>query len=79
MAAISGSLTLLTNLVMAWNTLWLQRCLEEALAGRGPASVEHVVQMAPIHHRHINFNGELHFELAEAGTRLFAEPGASHG
>ena len=72
MAAISGSLTLLTNLVMAWNTLWLQRCLEEALAGRGPASVEHVVQMAPIHHQHINFNGELRFELTEAGTRLFA-------
>ena len=35
--------------------------------------------MAPIHHRHINFNGELHFELAEARARLFAEPGASHG
>ncbi len=79
MAAISGSLTLLTNLVMTWNTLWLQRCHEEALAGRGPASVEHVVQMAPIHHRHINFNGELRFELAEAGTRPFAELGTSHG
>ena len=64
---------------MTWNTQRLQRCREEALAGRGPASVEHVVQMAPIHHPHINFNRELRFELDEAGTWLFAEPGSSRG
>ena len=68
---------MLTNIVMAWNTRWLQRCFDEALAGGGPASVEHVTQMAPIGHRHINFNGELRFALAEADARLFARAGGS--
>ena len=42
---------LLTNIVMTWNKLWLQRSLEEALAGRGPVSVEHVTRMASIGHQ----------------------------
>ena len=75
MAAISGSLTLLTNIVMTWNTLWLQRCLDEALAGRGSVSAEHVTQMAPIGHQHINFNGELRFALEDRDARLFARSG----
>ena len=37
------------------------------------------MRMAPIHHRHVNFNAELRFELGEAGTRLFAEPDTPHG
>ena len=75
MAAISGSLTLLTSIVMAWNTPWLQRCLEEALAGRGPAPVEHVTRMAPIGHQHIDIDGELRFALAKEDARLFARTG----
>ena len=75
---MSGSLTLLTNIVMTWNTLKLQSFFEQSLQGRSTYKVEHLSQVAPIHHRHINFNGHFTFPIDENEDRLFASTGASN-
>ena len=79
LAAISGSLTLLTNIVMAWNTLKLQNIFEQSLQGHLPFSTEHVSRIAPIHHRHINFNGQFEFPIEQFDNRLFKNTGRSTG
>ena len=71
LVAISGSLTLVTNIVMAWNTAKLQYFYEQALSGECDISFNHIVQIAPIHNRHINFNGQFHFPIAQGANRLF--------
>lgn len=73
MAAISGSLTLLTNIVMAWNTLKLQSYLKRSLQGTCDISIEHLSKIAPIHHRYINFNGHFTFPLEQGEDRLFKQ------
>ena len=72
-AAISGSLTLLTNIVMAWNTLKLQSYFNRSLLGTCEISIEHLSQIAPIHHRHINFNGHFTFPIEQGEDRLFKQ------
>jgi TnpA family transposase len=76
-AAMFGSLTLLTNIVMTWNTLKLQSIFKQSQQGRSGYKVEHLSQVAPIHHRHINFNGHFTFPVEENEDRLFASIGAS--
>jgi TnpA family transposase len=72
-----GSLTLLTNIVMTRNTLNLQSFFKQSLQGRSDYKVEHLSQVAPIHHRHINFNGHFTFPVEENEDRLFASTSAS--
>ena len=71
MAAISGSLTLLTNIVMAWNTINLQSYFNRSLEGTSDISIEHLSKIAPIHHRYINFNGHFTFPIEQGEDRLF--------
>lgn len=67
--AISGSLSLLSNLVMAWNTHKIQALLDLPEHRRADILDEDIVAVGPVATRHINFRGVLHFPLAE-----FAEP-----
>jgi TnpA family transposase len=67
MTAISGALTLLTNIVMAWNTARIQAHLD-ANADRIPDSV--ASKVAPIGHAHLNKHGIMSFEIGEAKKRL---------
>lgn len=60
-AATSGALTLLTNIVMAWNTAAMQKVVEREGADRFPA--EHLGHIAPVAFRHINMHGKLHFPI----------------
>jgi hypothetical protein len=62
--AVSGALTLLTNIVMAWNTAALQQAVD-ANPGRYPH--EHLAHIAPVAFRHINMHGKLHFPIREDG------------
>ena len=65
--AISGSLTLLTNIVMAWNTHRIQS-LRDQNPDRFPDSA--VAQIAPIAHAHINMRGVISFHLDRAAKGL---------
>ena len=61
--AISGALTLLTNIVMAWNTQHIQ-----SLRDQNPDDFSDnvVAQLAPIAHVHISMRGVISFHLDRA-------------
>jgi TnpA family transposase len=69
--AISGPLSFLTNVVLAWNTAAMQTEIETS-----PAlyPTEHLTHIAPVAHRHINMKGvmrfaiEPHHQLVRNGT-----------
>jgi hypothetical protein len=66
-----GALTLLANIVMAWNTHHLQVMLDRA-PGDHPDEV--VSRLAPIGHKHINMRGILTFDLARYRSNLLRQP-----
>ncbi len=67
--AISGSLSLLSNRVMAWNTQKIQKLMDLPEHRRAGLRLEDLAAVGPVATRHINFRGVLHFPLEE-----FAEP-----
>jgi hypothetical protein len=60
MAAISGALTLLTNIVIAWNAHQYERAMKRPGWDRPQSHVRHI---APIAHAHINLKGAITFDL----------------
>ncbi|MCR9178512.1 MAG: Tn3 family transposase [Alphaproteobacteria bacterium] len=69
-SAISGALTLLTNIVMAWNTNAMQTVIDGSPAGTLPEP--HLAHIAPVAHRHINMNGRIRFAIEEYGRLVHA-------
>ena len=71
LAAVSSSLTLLTNAVMAWNTLHMQEALEaiEAIGGESMRA-EDLRQIAPTRLEGINLRGTFDFPIARYAHRL---------
>jgi hypothetical protein len=67
MQAISGALTLLTNIVMAWNTQRIQS-LRDQNPDEFPDDI--VARLAPIAHAHINMRGVISFHLDRAAKGL---------
>src|ERR1700752_5001579 len=67
LGAISGALTLLANIVMAWNTHRMQAAID-----RDPNDYPDDVlsRCAPIGHKHINMRGILTFDLARYAPSL---------
>lgn len=65
LAAVSSALTLLSNAVMAWNTLHMQRALDaiEAIGGEAMRA-EDLRQIAPTHLEGINLRGTFDFPIA---------------
>ena len=55
-------MTLLTNVVMAWNTSRMQRAV-----GVDPSAfpAEHLRRIAPIAHAHVNMRGVMRFRLGQ--------------
>ena len=65
--AISGALTLLTNVVMAWNTHRIQSFRDR----KSDELTDNIVaQLAPIGHAHINMRGIISFPLEKAAKGL---------
>jgi TnpA family transposase len=63
LAAISGALTLLANIVIYWNA----RRMDDALrSGAADAAPEHLAQIAPIGFAHINLRGRFSFNAEVA-------------
>ena len=73
LVAISGSLTLLTNLAMAWMTHKLQGVLDHRAetdgAVPGPEILRHI---APVHSEGINFRGRFHFPIKTYASRILS-------
>ena len=67
LGAISGALTLLANIIMAWNTHHMQAVIDQAPTDH-PDEV--LSRLAPIGHKHINMRGILEFELAHHAPGL---------
>nr|WP_171180530.1 Tn3 family transposase [Ruegeria sp. HKCCD8929] len=62
MAAISGALTLLTNIVIAWNAHQYERTTKRPDWDRPKYHMRHI---APIAHAHINLKGTITFDLEQ--------------
>jgi TnpA family transposase len=61
--AVSGALSLLTNIVMLWNTQAMQQVVGRLPMGDIPD--DHLARIAPVAHRHINMNGKMRFALED--------------
>jgi hypothetical protein len=72
MTAISGALTLLINIVMAWNTHGIQRYLDN-----NPDKITDTIasKIAPNGFAHINMRGIISFDLGTAKTALLETKG----
>lgn len=67
LTAISGALTLLTNVVMAWNTARMQRFADTSWGPRGSSAL---ARIAPVAFGHINMRGIFNFSLGALRDRL---------
>jgi TnpA family transposase len=74
LGAISGALTLLANIVMAWNTYRFQLAADR-VPGEYPDEV--LSHIAPVSYRHINLRGILTFDLSQLGPSLLGHPPAA--
>ncbi|MBU9546209.1 Tn3 family transposase [Burkholderia multivorans] len=71
LAAVSSALTLLSNILMAWNTTHMQRALESIEASRGqPISTEQLRRIAPSHIEGINLRGTFNFPVSLYAKRI---------
>jgi hypothetical protein len=73
LGTISGALTLLANIVMAWNTHRIQLAIDRMLSAYPDEVLSHI---APIGHKHINLRGILTFDLSQLGPSLLGHPPA---
>jgi len=70
LGAISGALTLLANIIMAWNTNCIQAMIDRAPKDHADEVVSH---LAPIGHKHINMRGILTFDLSTHRSSLLRQ------
>jgi Tn3 transposase DDE domain-containing protein len=56
---------LLTNVVIAWNTMKLQAVIDRWRAEKHWIPDEWLRRMGPVHFGHINFKGTIAFDIAE--------------
>lgn len=71
LSAVSSALTLLSNILMAWNTTHMQRALEEIQAATGvPLDAGQLRRIAPTHLEGINLRGTFNFPVARYAHRI---------
>jgi len=68
-----GALGLVVNMIVLWNTIYLQAALEQLRAEDYPVREEDVVRLSPLGHEHINLLGRYSFAVPKRS------PGASSG
>ena len=61
--AISTAHTLLTNVVIAWNTMKIQEVVDRWKANKHPIEDSWIRRIGPVHFEHINFKGTITFEF----------------
>ncbi len=67
LTAISNALTLIANIIIAWNTAHIQKIVARTPRDWPPAHLRHI---APVAHAHINLRGVMTFELGTHRDRL---------
>jgi TnpA family transposase len=78
LVAISGALTLLANIVMAWMTHSIQRVLDAwHHAGTRRVETDVLRHIAPVHFAGINFRGVMPFPMAQYRSRLILAASSS--
>ena len=70
LGTISGALSLLANIVMAWNTRRLQAMIDQAPSNYPDAVVS---RLAPVGYKHINMRGVLTFDLSGYRSSLLRQ------
>lgn len=76
LSAVSSALTLLANILMAWNTTHMQHALEapQASGGESPGA-EQLRRIAPTHLEGINLRGTFIFPVGRYASRLLPSLG----
>jgi hypothetical protein len=63
------ALGLVTNVVILWNTLYMDAALNHLRAEGGDVQPEDIARLSPLRYQHINFLGRYAFTLAEPIAR----------
>lgn len=64
-----GALGLVVNMIILWNTVYMQAALEEIAAEGVPVLREDAARLSPLGHAHINMLGRYSFAVPEAVAR----------
>src|ERR1700693_6199588 len=64
-----GALGLVVNMIVLWNTIYMQAALEQLRAEDYSVREEDVVRLSPLGHEHINLLGRYSFAVPEAVAR----------
>lgn len=73
MIAISGSHTLLTNLVVAWNTHRMQETVDKWRRSNQKIEDTWLARMGPAHFAHVNFRGMFKFGVSRYADMLLTQ------
>lgn len=69
-----GTLGLVTNAVVLWNTIYMQAALDHLRAQGETLNDEDIARLSPLCHGHINMLGHYSFTLAELVTKGHLRP-----
>jgi TnpA family transposase len=72
--AISGSHALLTNVVIAWNTMKMQAVVDRWRNERHPIEDAWIRRMGPVHFGNVNFRGLIAFGVERYSDALLQKP-----
>jgi hypothetical protein len=64
-----GALGLVVNMIVVWNTLYLDRALADVRSRGGEVQRADVERLSPLGHEHISFTGHYSFALADPVRR----------
>lgn len=72
--AISGSHALLTNIVIAWNTMKMQAVVDRWRKEKHPIEDAWIRRMGPVHFGNVNFRGLISFGVERYADALLQKP-----
>ena len=61
-----GALGLVVNIIVLWNTIYMDAVLKQLRAEGYPVRDEDVARLAPTMHKYINMNGRYSFAIPES-------------
>ena len=64
-----GALGLVLNIVVLWNTIYMEAALDQLRQDGFPVRDEDVARLSPLSHDHINMHGRYSFAVPEAVAR----------
>ncbi len=64
-----GALGLVLNMVVLWNTRYMEAALDQLKSQRVEVRLEDIARLSPLGHEHINMPGRYHFVMSEPIAR----------